>query len=109
VAVALLTGCGYGIRLLIAGNERGMLAWLAGALFIPSLALALGVWSGSSKLFEIIYLLLWYIGPLHAVRQFDFMGVSPGAIAAGTANYYFAAAAILVVAAFAGRKRQLQN
>lgn len=109
VAVALLTGSGYGIRLLIAGNERGLFAWLVGALFIPSLALTLGVWSGSSKLFEIIYLLLWYIGPLHAVREFDFMGVSPGSIAAGTANYYFAAAVILVVAAFAGRNRQLQN
>ena len=109
VAVALLTGSGAGIRLLIAGDKLGMLAWLVGALFIPSLALALGVWSGTSKLFEIIYLLLWYVGPLHAVRQLDFMGVSPGAIAAGTAKYYFVAALILVVTAFAGRKRQLQN
>ncbi|HEV2489589.1 MAG TPA: ABC transporter permease subunit [Candidatus Acidoferrales bacterium] len=109
VAVALLTGSGYGIRLVIASDERGLFAWLVGALFIPSLALAMGVWSGSSKLFEIIYLLLWYIGPLHAVRQFDFMGVSPGAAAAGTAYYFFAAAVMLFVAAFAGRRRQLQN
>jgi hypothetical protein len=31
-----------------------MLAWTAGVFFIPSLALALGVWSGSSKLFEVV-------------------------------------------------------
>ena len=38
----------------ICGDWRGLLAWLTGALFIPTLALALGVWSGSSKLFEIV-------------------------------------------------------
>jgi len=37
---------------------RAALGWLVGACFIPSLALACGAWSGSSKLFEILYTLL---------------------------------------------------
>ncbi len=55
VVLALITGSGFGGRLLLAGDWRGLLAWLIGALFIPTLALTLGVWSGSSKLFEIVY------------------------------------------------------
>jgi hypothetical protein len=108
VLVAMLTGSGCGIRLLMAGDDRGLFAWIVGALFIASLALALGVWSGSRKLFEIIYLLLWYIGPLHAVRQLDFMGVTPAAIASGIPRFYLAAALVLFASAFVGRKRQLQ-
>ena len=34
---------------------------------VPALALAFGVWSGSSRFFEVLYLFLWYIGPMHAV------------------------------------------
>lgn len=50
-----LTGGGLGFRLLIGGDWPGFSGWLAGALFVPTFALALGVWSGSSKLFEALY------------------------------------------------------
>ena len=35
--------------------------------FIPSLALALGAWSNNSKVFEVLYVSLWYIGPMNKV------------------------------------------
>lgn len=73
VLVALLTGCGFGIRLLLGGNIGGLMAWFIGVFFIPTFALSLGVWSGTRKPFEICYTLLWYVGPLHAVPQLDFM------------------------------------
>jgi hypothetical protein len=38
--------------LLITQDFAGVAGWPAGAIFLPSLALALGVWSGRSKLFE---------------------------------------------------------
>ena len=43
VLVAALTGLGAAVRLALAGQSAGLWAWAAGALFIPSLALALGV------------------------------------------------------------------
>jgi hypothetical protein len=52
VIVAMLTSGGYALRLLTGGDWHGLLAWFAGALFIPSLAFALGVCSGTSKPFE---------------------------------------------------------
>src|ERR1700722_5408838 len=109
VGLALLTGSGFAGRLLFTGNWRGLFAWLVGALFIPTLALTFGVWSGSSKLFEIVYTLLWYVGPMHATLQLDFMGSAPGTESTRIPIFYFACAAAMAAIAILGRKRQLQT
>ena len=109
VVLALLTGSGFGARVLLSGDWRELFAWLTGALFIPTLALAMGVWSGSSKLFEIIYTLLWYLGPMHATLQLDFMGSAPGTAATRVPAIYFALTMAIAAVAVFGRKRQLQT
>lgn len=106
--LALITGSGFALRLLLSGNWRGFLAWLVGAAFIPTLALALGVWSGTSKPFEIVYTLLWYVGPLHATVPLDFMASAPGTAFTRVPFFYLVFAAVLALSALAGRKRQLQ-
>ncbi len=75
-AVLALLGSGALIRFLTAGEFTSLLPWLAGALFIPSLALALGVLSGSGKTFEVVYV-LWMYGVLQRVPAFDFVGTTP--------------------------------
>ena len=104
VAIALVTGAGAGIRLLLSSNGRMFAAWFAGALFIPSMALAMGVWSGSSKLFEAVYTVCWYLGPLHQMPSLDFVG---GTRASSSAGLYLALAAGLLLAACLGRRRQV--
>ena len=104
VIVSLLTGGGVGIRLLLRGDSAGLASFLAGAFFIPSLALALGVWSGSSKAFEGIYTAWWYMGPANHTPGFDFIGTS----AASSQPLVFALAAIALVAvAFWGRRARM--
>ncbi len=109
ILVALLTGCGFGLRALLMGNWRACAAWLVGAAFIPACALALGVWSGSSKPFEIIFCLAWYIGPLHAFAPLDFMGSAPSTALTIYPLMYLAATAVLAVASMLGRQRQLRS
>jgi hypothetical protein len=74
-------------------------------LFIPSLALMLGVWTGSSKAFEVAYVLLWYLGLLNKVSELDYLGMHT------TDNWqvYFLLSIIFFIAAIAGRQRQLKN
>src|SRR5579864_1689514 len=83
VLVSLLTGAGVGIRLLLAADWHSLAAWLAGAVFIPSMALALGVWTGNSKTFEALYTVWWYVGPAHQIPGLDFMGITPGSSTPG--------------------------
>ena len=109
VIIAVLTGGGTGIRLLIAGEQLGLIAWTVGALFIPTMALALGVWSGSSKLFEVLYLFLWYLGPANHFGGIDFMGATGSLLPPSTPVRFCVITAALAVFAIAGRKRQLTN
>ena len=109
VIVALLAGSGVALRLILAGQWPVFLAWAVGALFIPTLALALGVWSGSSKAFEGIYAVLWYVGPVNQLTALDFMGTSDKSIAAGVPFYYLALTAILMGLAVVGRMRQISR
>jgi hypothetical protein len=107
VIIALLTGGGTGLRLLTAGDQLGLLAWAGGALFIPTMALTLGVWSGSSKLFEVLYLFLWYLGPANRLGPIDFMGVTGPLLPPRTPLLFLMITLALAVFAIFGRQRQL--
>jgi hypothetical protein len=118
VGVAALAGSGVVVRLLFDGDWAGMGAWLVGALFIPALALALGCWSGNSKLSEVLYTILWYAGPVEGMAVLDFMGASGGSIpytfrpfgatfSVDMPLIYLACTMALLALAFVGRKRQL--
>lgn len=104
VLIAVLTGSGAGIRLLLVGDWHSFDAWFAGALFIPSFALALGVWSGGPRAFEAIYTVWWYVGPGHELPGLDFMGTTPASSSPGT--YALAAIALLIIA-YCGRHARL--
>jgi hypothetical protein len=104
VVVAALTGGGAAIRLLVGADWHALAAWFAGVLFIPSMALALGVWSGSSKAFEALYTVWWYIGPAHQSPGFDFMGTTP---ASQSTTLYLLIAAALLATAYWGRRIRL--
>ncbi len=103
--VTALTGSGVALKLWIAGDEVGLLAWISGALFIPSFALASGVWSNSSKLFEVVYVGLWYLGPMNKIYAVDY----PGANSNGNVSFFIPLSIALIIVAFIGRARQLQN
>jgi len=104
VLVAVLMGGGIGVRLLFAGDLRGFSAWVAGAIFIPTLALALGVWSGGSKAFEAIYIIWWYMGPAHHTPGIDFMGTTT---ASSNPVPYVIAAVVLTAAAYGRRRNRI--
>ncbi|WP_166350974.1 ABC transporter permease [Phytoactinopolyspora limicola] len=68
-----VVGSGPLLRLVAAAEWAGVAAWVGGALFIPSLALALGALSRTHRLFQAIYLPLWYT-VANGLAVFDYMG-----------------------------------
>jgi hypothetical protein len=103
--VTLLMGSGAALNFISNGDLVALLAFLSGAFFIPSLALALGVWSGTSKPFEVVYVTLWYLGPLNRVPGLDFIGSNTN----GLPEIFIPASLALITFAFFGRTRQLRN
>jgi hypothetical protein len=66
-------GLGPLLGMAIAGDGPGVAAWVGGALFIPSLALLLGAVSRTHRVFQVLYLILWYAVVNH-VAAADYMG-----------------------------------
>jgi hypothetical protein len=109
VLISVVTGGGVAARLLVAANYQGVLGWFAGALFIPSLALALGVWTNSSRPFEALFTALWYGGPLNHVPGLDFTGGANGRHTVEYGCVYLALTTVLLAAAFWRRWWQLRR
>jgi hypothetical protein len=109
LTVAVLTGAGAGLRLLLARNFAGLFAWAAGALFLPALALGLGTLSGTGKPFEGLLTALWYVGPMNHTPGLDFTGAASGPRTISYALIYIAITAALIVSAYAIRFRQLRS
>lgn len=109
LTVALVTGAGVAVRLVMVADPLGLLAWLAGALFLPSLALFLGIFSSTSKPFEGLLTALWYIGPMNHIPGLDFTGAASGPRAISYALIYLALAAAFLISAYVIRSRQLQH
>jgi len=109
VLVTMLTGSGVGLRYLAAGAWSHLLGWGVAVLFIPTLALTLGIWSGTSKLFEALYVVVWYVGPVNRLAIFDYMGVTQAALNQGMPSVYLGLTAGLLAAALVGRRRQIRG
>ena len=107
VCIALVMASGVIVRLALIGDWLSCIAVIIGALFVPSFAVALGCWSGSSKLFQAIYLFVWYLAAVQGVIYIDFMGHFPQTVSLGIPWIVaIVMIGLLVVAAF-GRQRQV--
>jgi hypothetical protein len=106
--VMLVAGAPAVLRLLLAGETPAVLGWLLAAALIPALALACGVWTGSAKFFEVVYLFLWYVGPMHRVAELDYTGVTTPR-GATLWLIYGATCVGLFFLVWSGRSRQMRS
>jgi ABC-type transport system involved in multi-copper enzyme maturation permease subunit len=100
VLVTALFGIAGALVFLVNGDLPGLAGWVGAVIFIPTLALALGVFSSGSRVFEVAYLFLWYLGPYQKVQIFDFITGSPQV-------YLLASASLLLLSAY-WRGRQVR-
>ena len=99
LATALLVIAGA-VFFLSTGDLSGLFGWVGAIIFVPTLALALGVLSSGSRFFEVAYVVWWYIGPLQKTARLDFTNGAPQV-------YLLAAAGLLVLGAY-WRGRQVR-
>ncbi|KAK1184184.1 hypothetical protein B7755_042420 [Streptomyces sp. NBS 14/10] len=102
LAVTALAALAPLVRFVAAADWAGVGAWAGGALFVPSLALALGTLSRTHRLFQAGYLPLWY-ATANGLPLLDFMGAvrANGHPAGPPAPAVAALSALLLGAVFA--------
>ncbi|WP_433342566.1 hypothetical protein [Streptomyces sp. CA-253872] len=109
VVLTAVVGVAPLARMIAAADGPGIAAWLAGALFVPSLATFLGVVCRTHRVFQALYLPLWYL-VMNGVAGLDFMGrVRTDGVPAGPTGAFYGAAALLLGLTFlaAGTRRRL--
>ncbi|OKI10237.1 hypothetical protein A6A06_01880 [Streptomyces sp. CB02923] len=101
VTLTAAVGLGPLVRLVVAGDVAGVACWAGGALFVPSLALALGTLGRTHRLFQAVYLPLWYT-VANGLPLFDYMGaIRVGGHPAGLPPaLVFTVSAVLVAVVF---------
>jgi hypothetical protein len=107
LATLLLTS-GAVFSFLRHGDAERIFGMLAGILFVTALGLMLGVWSHTSRLFEIIYLVLWY-GSYANIAAADFTGTHYPASAWTVPMIYSGLSLLLMGLTAAGRKHEVQH
>lgn len=85
---------------IVDGDLPGLVGWAGGVVFVPSLALALGVITSGSRVFEVVYVIWWYIGPMTKNAGMDFTSGDP--------QFYVLAAAGLLLLSALWRGRQVR-
>ncbi|MGD8190634.1 hypothetical protein ACQCN2_11705 [Brevibacillus ginsengisoli] len=79
IIVSLFATSGMLLSSAFSLNWYTLFSLLASACFISGLAIILGTYIGNSRPFEIIFLLVWYLGPINQLSYFDFIGSTPKA------------------------------
>ena len=105
VLLAVVLGSGALVRML--GDPASLPGWVAGALFVPSLALFLGIATGSERPTQVLLLIGWYLGPLNGLAALDITGATEAALAQGVPWLYIAASPVLLGLALLVRRYQL--
>lgn len=103
--ITLLLAGGLLLRFISNADHTALAALLAAIVFVPSLALAAGVVSGTRKLFEIVYMTIWYLGPINHMAGFDYLG----SYGDGNPVFFILLSIILITTAFIARGRQIRN
>jgi hypothetical protein len=100
VLATALFGIAGAVVFLSNGDLPALAGWVGAVVFIPTLALALGVLSSGSRVFEVVYVIWWYLGPFQKSAGMDFTSGAPQV-------YLLAAAGLLLLSAY-WRGRQVR-
>lgn len=99
VLVAVIAGVGPLVKMLLAADATGVAAWVAGATVIPALALLLGSIGRGARVFQAVYLVIWY-AVLNEVAAVDVVGAlrTDGSLSGPSPLLSFGVGAVLIAA-----------
>jgi len=107
LSIAMASVSGMFLRASIAGQWPYAATLLVAAFFVPAVSLTLGTLSGSKKLFEVTYLMIWYIGSIDHLAALDLLGTTDESVSLTKMGLLGLAAVGSLVIALVARRRQL--
>jgi hypothetical protein len=103
--VAAAVGAATFTLVVLNAGPTALVGVIGAVVFPPSLALVAGLWTGSPRLFEALYLGIWYVGPLNGGFVADFVGVTARGSSTGVPLAFAAVGVAAVI--IAAQRRQV--
>ncbi len=97
------------LRAILAGQWPYAAALLVAAVLVPTAALALGTLSGGRRIFEILYLMVWYVGSIDQLTALDILGTTDEAVTGFKLIALSLVAVTSLLTAFAARRLQMSR
>ena len=96
------------VRFALGGQLYTLFGGIVAVLFLPAVALAVGIWSGKAAVFEVGYLTAWYLGPMNGVEPLDYLSANPATPSIFSIGY-LVLAGIAFAIAIIGRQQQITS
>lgn len=96
------------LRASIEGQWHYTATLTVAAFLVPTVSLAMGTLSGSRKLFEVTYLMVWYIGSIDRLTPLDLLGTTDESVTVIKLAVLSLIAVGSLVIAFIARQRQVR-
>lgn len=109
VLIAVASIAGMLVRAVLAAEISYAATLMVATVLVPSAALALGALSGSKKLFEVLYLMIWYVGSIDRLTVLDMLGTTNEAITGAKFAALGTLSLLFLTAAVAARVRRLSD
>jgi ABC-type transport system involved in multi-copper enzyme maturation, permease component len=104
LGAALWVTLGMLIRLALEGDMIHLAYGAAAALLVPSMALVCGVLTGTNRTFEVLYMIVWYIGPFNRMPYLDFLGTEEAPTGTGSMIVIYVLTSVLMLTAAAMKR-----
>jgi hypothetical protein len=116
-AAMLATGVILGLIMIVPMVVRGVilgeyiysLTLLSASLVIPSTAFALGVISGTRKLFEAVFPLVWYGGSIDRIKAIDLLGTAAESTDISRVVVLFILSLLGIALSYTARRRRVSQ
>ena len=105
--IAVASVCAMALRATIAGQWPYAATLMIAAFLVPTVSLAMGTLSGSKKLFEVTYLMIWYVGSIDHLTTLDLLGTIDESITAAKLAVLGLVALGSLAIAFIARRQQV--
>ena len=93
------------VRSAVLGENSYLFLLIATAFLLPCLAFAFGVVSGSKKLFEVLYLFVWYGGSIDQIKAIDLLGTTEESTSSMRITIFLILALSSAIVAYLARRK----
>jgi hypothetical protein len=95
------------LRAVTTGDVSYAVTLILAAFLVPTIALTFATLSGTKKLFEVLYLMVWYVGSIDQLAPLDLLGTTDAAITMSKLGILFLVMVVSLWAAFYARSMQV--